>query len=72
MADLYSFDLSTPIPAVPLPLQPEDGDVMVDMQSLLNTLYDQLGYDYFIDYDAPPPSPWSTSDIQTILQSGNR
>jgi hypothetical protein len=68
MADLYPFNLTDPIPPFPLPLRAEDGEVLVDTQALLEDLYEQLGYDYFIDYQSPPPSPWSMSDIQAVLQ----
>lgn len=68
MADLYPFNLADPIPPFPLPLRAEDGEVLVDTQALLEELYEQLGYDYFIGYQSPPPSPWSMSDIQSVLQ----
>ncbi|MGA7935903.1 MAG: DUF4058 family protein [Kovacikia sp.] len=64
--------MATPIPPFPLPLRPEDGEVIVDVQALLNELYDQLRYDYFIDYNSPPPSPWVESEIQAVLQSDTR
>ncbi|MEO0533986.1 MAG: DUF4058 family protein [Cyanobacteria bacterium P01_A01_bin.123] len=51
------------MPVVPLPLRPEDGEVRLDLQGLLNELYEQLGYGYFIDYDQSPPSPWSLTEI---------
>jgi hypothetical protein len=69
MADLYPFNLTDPIPPFPLPLRAEDGEVLVDTQALLEVLYEQLGYDYFIDYQSPPPSPWVMSDIQSVLQA---
>jgi hypothetical protein len=68
LADLYPFNLAVPIPLFPLPLRPEDGEVLVNVQALLNGLYDQLGYDYFIDYNSPPPPPWLESEIRSVLQ----
>lgn len=67
IADLYAFNLGDRVPAFPLPLQPEDAEPIVDVQQLINDLYDQLGYDYFIDYRSNPPSPWSESDIAAVL-----
>jgi len=66
LADLYAFNVTTPIPSLICPLRPEDSEVTVDLQSLVNELYEQLGYDYFIDYTQAPPSPWSWEDIQTF------
>lgn len=67
LADLYRFNLSDEIPTIPLPLGPEDGEVSLAVQSLLNELYDQLGYDYFIDYNQAPPEPWSLAEIEPYL-----
>lgn len=67
LADLYAFDVSTPIPILPFPLRPEDSDVTLDVQSLVNELYEQLGYDYFIDYTQAPPAPRRLEEIQPFL-----
>lgn len=64
LADLYAFDVTASIPPMQCPLRPEDDDVTVDLQSLINELYEQLGYDYFIDYEQAPPPPWTWDDIQ--------
>lgn len=49
-ADLYAFDLPERIPTIPLPLAPEDKEPNIELQMLLNDVYDRSGYDYFIDY----------------------
>ncbi|MDB9528015.1 DUF4058 family protein [Oscillatoria sp. CS-180] len=71
VADLYPFDVSVPIPAIPLPLRSEDGDILLDVQTVFNGLYEQLGYDYFIDYAQSPPRPWSWDDIMPFLSSAS-
>lgn len=63
IADLYPFNLGDRIPAFPLPLRLEDAEPIVDLQQIVNDLYEQLGYDYFVDYNSPPPSPWSLSEV---------
>lgn len=68
IADLYPFNLGSRIPSFPLPLRPEDTETVVDLQQLVNDLYEQLAYDYFIDYTSSPPPPWSESDVATLLQ----
>lgn len=68
VADLYPFNLGDRIPLFELPLRPEDSEPVVDLQQLVDDLYEQLGYDYFINYSSSPPPPWSESDVAGILQ----
>lgn len=49
-ADLYAFGLYEEIPPFSLPLQSGDLEPVVDLQRLLNEVYDQAGYDLRIDY----------------------
>ncbi|WP_424101286.1 DUF4058 family protein [Moorena producens] len=62
-ADLYLFNLCDRIPSFQLPLLPGDTEPVVELQTLVDQLYDQLGYDYFIDYSSNPPLPWSEDDV---------
>lgn len=71
-ADLYAFDLPNPIPIFPLPLAPEDTEPTIDLQTLLEEVYQRSGYDYFIDYQQDVSLPLSTSDrawIDACLQA---
>ena len=61
-ADLYFFMLRDPIPAFPLPLPIGDTEPMIDLQTLLNDLYDRAGFDLEIDYQLPPTPKLSTAD----------
>lgn len=56
-ADLYAFNLPDIIPSFPLPLKSGDTEPLVDLQLLLNNVYDQASYDLAIDYtqEAVPP-----------------
>jgi hypothetical protein len=67
LADLYAFNLGDRIPTFPLPLKIEDVEPVVDLQAVVNELYNQLGYDYFIDYSSSPPAPWLSSDVTNFL-----
>jgi len=62
LAALYSFNLSDPIPSFPLPLQPADPSVWVDLQDLVSGVYDRASYDLAIDYQLDPTPPLSASD----------
>ena len=53
------------IPSFPLPLLPGDTEPMVELQTLVDELYDQLGYESFIDYSSNPPLPWSEDDVES-------
>ena len=56
-ANLYGFGLREMIPTFPLPLKPEDGDTIVDLQEILMGVYDRGSYDLRIDYRQPVPPP---------------
>lgn len=61
-ADLYAFNLQDVIPSFPLPLRPGDTEPVVDLQRLLNKVYDISGYDLVIDYSREPVPPLSEAD----------
>ncbi|MCU0571185.1 MAG: DUF4058 family protein [Oculatellaceae cyanobacterium Prado106] len=56
-AELYGFSLRDRIPLFPLPLQPEDELLTVDLYPLLQTVYDEGNFDLRIDYSQPVPEP---------------
>ncbi len=56
-ADLYGFNLSEPIPFFPLPLKNSEEGIEVNLQKILEALYDRAGYEYRIDYQQPIPPP---------------
>ncbi len=62
IADLYLFNLPDPIPAFPLPLRPEDVEPVLDLQALINQVYDRAGYDFEIDYTPGAAPPLSEAD----------
>jgi hypothetical protein len=71
LADLYPFDLSDAIPPFPVPLQAEDPEPVVELQALLNEVYQRSGYDYFIDYRTDPSPPLSGASrvwVDTLLK----
>lgn len=53
-ADLYAFNLPQQIPTIPLPLKPEDQELMIPLQKLLNDLYERGSYDLAINYKKKP------------------
>jgi hypothetical protein len=72
-ADLYGFTLRERIPDFPLPLKHPEECVTIDLQSILQGVYDRAGYDYRIDYQqAVPPPTLAAADqiwVSEILAS---
>lgn len=61
-ADLYAFNLQDVIPSFPLPLRSGDTEPVIDLQVLLNGVYDISGYDMVIDYNREPVPALSDVD----------
>ncbi len=67
VADLYGFSLREAIPDFPLPLQPEDEELAVNLQDAIAHVYDFGSYDVRLDYHQPvPPPALSKSDQQWV------
>jgi hypothetical protein len=65
-AELYPFNLPQPLPAFPLPLQPNDTEPSVELQPLLHQIYDQAGFDLTLNYHADPAPPLSAEDTRWL------
>lgn len=62
--DLYAFSLRQPIPQVPIPLLPEEAEPVLDLQPLLNRVYERGRYHLAIDYRQQPQLSLSEADNQ--------
>ena len=51
IADLYAFNLQNVIPSFSLPLRDGDREPVINLQELLNEIYDVSGYDLVVDYN---------------------
>lgn len=47
----------------PVPLRQGESEPIIQLQDLVNKLYEQLGYNYFIDYGQEPPTPWTHDEV---------
>jgi hypothetical protein len=63
-ADLYGFNLSDSIPSFPLSLKPEDADLSLELQLILEDVFDRARYAQRIDYQQPVPLPLLTATQQ--------
>jgi hypothetical protein len=53
-AELYAFNVQSSLPIFALPLQTGDQEPLIDLNTLLNGIYDQGGYDLRLDYRQNP------------------
>ncbi len=70
-AELYGFNLADPIPTFPLPLCEGDTEPIVDLQSILDGVYDRAGFDLAIDYNldvVPPLTDSEAAWVDTLLR----
>ncbi len=57
LAEYYPIPLTGPLPKIKIPLRPQDADVILELQPLLDAAYINGGYYDDIDYSKPPQTP---------------
>lgn len=60
---IYSMPLTHPLPKIPIPLRPADGEIALDLQSLVEMAYRKGRYDD-LDYLRDPNPPLSAGDAK--------
>ncbi len=57
--DVYPSSVRQPLPSLPIPLEPEDPDVVLDLQAAFTSVYDRACLEYSLDYEGKlePPLP---------------
>ncbi len=45
------------LPGIPIPVRPEDPEATLDLQAVLNLVYERAGYELVLDYDRDPVPP---------------
>jgi hypothetical protein len=53
--DVWSIGLRDPLPVIPIPLRPGDGDAHLDLQAVVNRVYDVAGYEHYVYGSEPEP-----------------
>lgn len=53
--EVWPTPLEQPLPRVPVPLLPDDGDVVLDIQVAFQTVYEWYSYDRAADHSGEPP-----------------
>ena len=62
LAQLYAFNVRQAIPSFPLPLQSKDTEPFVDLQALLNGVYERARYNLAINYSQESVPPLKQED----------
>jgi hypothetical protein len=65
--ELWPFSLRDPLPRIPVPLRSPDPDAVLDLQAILNRVYDAAGYEDYI-YSGTPKPPLSPNDQQWAME----
>lgn len=68
ISEIWPVALNEPLPLLPIPLLAPDPDVPLDMTAVLQTVYQQGGYDWRIDYHLPVPPPELRSGMAAWVQ----
>jgi hypothetical protein len=64
--DIWPMPLRSPMPEVPIPLDPGDADVPLDLQAIFDRLHDTAGYDLSVDYARAPAGDLPPDDLAWI------
>ncbi|WP_165229566.1 DUF4058 family protein [Aquisphaera insulae] len=60
-AGFWPLGLADRLPVIPIPLRPPHADASLDLQGLLDRVYDEAGYEYDV-YGGPPAPPLSAEE----------
>ncbi|MFN4033737.1 MAG: DUF4058 family protein, partial [Fimbriimonadales bacterium] len=69
--EFYPIGLRERLPVIGVPLRPTDGDVLLDLQALVDRVYAQGRYHLLIDYGQSVKPPLSEADaawMEAVLQ----
>jgi hypothetical protein len=67
-AELYPFNLQEQIPSFILPLRKGDTEPLVDLQSVIQDLFDRAGFDLAIDYSREPVPQIGEDDLVWVSE----
>jgi hypothetical protein len=66
--DVYHWGVRQPLPAVPIPLNPPDADVIIELQPIFAEAFARGRYDRRLRYSAAPRARLSRVDRQWAAQ----
>jgi hypothetical protein len=64
---VYAWSIRRRLPSVPIPLNPSDPDISLDLSAAFETTFQRAGYDRDLRYDLPLPRTLSPADREWAL-----
>ncbi len=64
----FGWPLPHVAPPIPIPLLPEDGQIVIPLQEILDVVYDRAGYGYSLDYRLPVTPPLSEREAAWVAK----
>lgn len=61
-AGIWGFSVREPLPPVPVPLDADESDIVIDLKACLERVYQEARFDKRIDYSNPPNPPLAEPD----------
>ena len=66
--EVYPIKLQGRLPAIRVPLRATDPDAVLDLQALIEQIYENGSYGYDVDYTVPPVPPLPEADAKWAKQ----
>ena len=66
--EVYSWTVRNPLPAIPIPLKRGDADIMLPLQEVFETVYQQARHDLSVNYNSPLDPPFSSEEADWLKQ----
>lgn len=66
---IWGFDVQDILPTVPVPLKVPDKDAILDLEKVMNLVYQRGLYHLSIDYATPPPKPLFSAEQANWMKS---
>jgi hypothetical protein len=65
---VYHWTMQHPLPTIPIPLQPPDPDVSIDIGAVFRTTYERGRYVRSLDYSATPPVALDAAQLAWVTE----
>ena len=63
---VWPADFRRPLPAIPVPLAKPDADILLDLQPMVEAIYQRSRYERSIDYARPPTPPLAAEEAEWL------